>query len=980
MSIPGRILRVVGRLSGALVALTALGALVVGVPWGLWHYIGWPLPTQLPTAGELGGFLLAPLSVTTLLDLLACVAWPLWLLFVVDVARCVPDTLRGVRVPALGPVHALAGFLVAAGVLGLLGPRSPSAPSTPIVVDAPAPAVVHDDVRTLLQAGPVGSAPAAGTVIVRAPENGVHDSLWDIAGRTLDDATRWPEIFEANRGKPQPNGGTLTNPDLIFPGEQLALPLAAPPGTPANSGDHDVTPPGAPPPPAPPSPPSTTATPPLSTAAAPGPATSPSPLATGQPATPAPTAAPVPGSRGLPGIPGGPGVFVGLGLAAAVSAAVLVARRRYRRAYRPGSGRRDDLPVAPVVYQLRLAHLWTGHGDTSPDADDSDADHGPAAAPPALVIPAPDAAATGIDARAAPGLGVRDGREIALDLAAACGLGLLGAGAPAAARALLLTMLAPTPSPTGTEQPTSATEPRVIVPVEDPAVLLGRYEAPGPAGLRVVADLDAALDELETEILSRTRQHDAAPESTWPIVALVARLPARNTQRLQAVLEGGARLGVVGVLLGQWRPGVSAYIRADGTVSATSPGLGEPLRGTQMFRMPETETVDLLALLRQAQPDTPSYPPATGSTSLDVVDDIELEVTALPDAEPGTSGPRLVPGPAPPREPDPPPDHEDPAEHQPHSPDEHESPWAGSGPELASGVDEHESSSGDLFAKPIVVTVLGSPRVHWTPGDGDNAADAAVRDITAAFPPRQRELLVFLALYPGGVHRDALMTALWDDHAPQRPTNVLNTALSRLRRAVNTATDGAINDITTIGESRYQLDPHLVEVDYWRFSDAVRARRTATTDRERITAYRRIVDCYSGCLAEGMDTEWIDAAREATRRDAIDAVAALARALVDSDPQRTLDLLETARAFDPHNELLYRDIMRLQERLGRLDAIPRTLTLLTTRLAEIDDRPTAHAVELAARLQQRNDTAGVTAGTHHPLDFRSDRRDSVAAS
>src|ERR1700738_3236529 len=99
-----------------------------------------------------------------------------------------------------------------------------------------------------------------------------------------------------------------------------------------------------------------------------------------------------------------------------------------------------------------------------------------------------------------------------------------------------------------------------------------------------------------------------------------------------------------------------------------------------------------------------------------------------------------------------------------------------------------------------------------------------------------------------------------------------------------------------------------------------------------------------------MTNEWIQTAREAIRRDAIDAVAALARALVEDDPQQTLDLLEIARAFDPHNEALYRDIMRLQERLGQLDAIPRTLTLLTTRLAEIDDRPTEQAISLAARL------------------------------
>ena len=170
---------------------------------------------------------------------------------------------------------------------------------------------------------------------------------------------------------------------------------------------------------------------------------------------------------------------------------------------------------------------------------------------------------------------------------------------------------------------------------------------------------------------------------------------------------------------------------------------------------------------------------------------------------------------------------------------------------------------------------------------------------------------------------------------------------------MNQATGGAVRDIITVAQGRYQLDAGLVEVDYWRWCDAVAARLAAESDTERIAAYQQIVDCYRGCLAEGMDTEWIDAPREATRRDALDAVAALARALVDADPQRTLDLLETARTFDPHNELLYRDIMRLQHRLVHLDAIPRTLSLLTSRLTEIDDSPTTQTLELAARLQQR---------------------------
>jgi hypothetical protein len=49
-----------------------------------------------------------------------------------------------------------------------------------------------------------------------------------------------------------------------------------------------------------------------------------------------------------PGFSWGPELFVGLGLAAAVSAALLVARRRYRRGYWPGSGDRRTRAMLPV--------------------------------------------------------------------------------------------------------------------------------------------------------------------------------------------------------------------------------------------------------------------------------------------------------------------------------------------------------------------------------------------------------------------------------------------------------------------------------------------------------------------------------------------------------------------------------------------------------------------------------------------------------
>jgi len=60
------------------------------------------------------------------------------------------------------------------------------------------------------------------------------DSLSAIAGRRLGDPGRWPEVFELNRGKPQPDGRSLLNPNVIRPGWVLRLTVerqaeAAPP-------------------------------------------------------------------------------------------------------------------------------------------------------------------------------------------------------------------------------------------------------------------------------------------------------------------------------------------------------------------------------------------------------------------------------------------------------------------------------------------------------------------------------------------------------------------------------------------------------------------------------------------------------------------------------------------------------------------------------------------------------------------------------
>lgn len=1001
-----------------LIAATALLVLVAGVPWALWHYIGWPLPDHVPDWAEVQGVLLGPMSTTFLLSFLACSVWIVWAAFTLDVFRCAIDlarsgvgTVRLADFSGAGPVHALAGVLVGAVLLSVLGNRAAPAPASPsssalgsgaqVVATAPAwqhPAgsgevVVRNAVfaahTTAAADGTAVDSPARPvSVVVLAPHDGVYDSLWRIAERTLGDGARWPEIFEVNQGKPQPDGRPFTRPSLIFPGQELALP-ADTTAAPTRHAPHPHDPPA----PTPTTPAPTTApptSPPPTNAPLSAPATTPTAPTTEQQPTATRTDSRPTVAR-EPAFQWGSEIFVGLGLAAAVCTALLIARRRYRARYRPGSGDRDDLPVAPVVYQLHLAHLRAGDDDVDLDSywDDEDGADGDDDAlddtprprrvppPPTVVIGAPTAHSEARRTAVAPGLGVRDGREIALDLAAARGLGLVGAGAPAAVRALLLAAL------TAPGRPAGLGEASVVVPAEDVAAVLGRPTPDAPTAVRVVADLDAALDVLEAETLVRAASRDSVP---WPPLVLIARPPQQH-QRLQAVLDNGAPFVITGLLLGQWQPGVTCYVRDDGAVSATGPGLGEALRGTRMFRLGGGDTADLLALLRHAEPPADdsdsgdhelvvspmarprngripgrSTDPGRNAAAIVSMADTELEVTAAARTVPHADAELEILGPS-----------------SPSTPGARLRPRAAlrSAPSGTSSRSEAEDASAPTIQQAstavregaedgvadgqralITVTVLGSLRVHWHPdAESERDEDRPGREITGALQPRSQVLLVLLALHPDGATRETLVDALWGEDAPARPTNSLHTALSRLRRDLSRATDGAAGEVAAVDNGRYRLDPARVRVDYWRFAAAVAARRAATTDAERVAAYREIVEGYGGSVADGMSKiDWLEPIREATRREAIDAVSALARALIAEDPQQTLDLLEIARAFDPHNELLYRDIMRLQGELGQLDAIPRTLTLLTTRLAEVGDEPTSKSRWLAANLGRQHDT------------------------
>ena len=235
--------RSIAETLGAVIALLAL---VVGIPVALLVLSGPPpIPGGAPTMKDF----VQQLTFEDLVSVLVGIVWLAWLYFMVCLVVETVAARRG-RVarslPLAGPVQRLARVLIGAVLLtGLVaGPAqaasagpvaqgaSPSVSATMVApvqdlgagvsaqVDAAeAAAQVEDTVDT-----PADSLVGEKVYTVKAPHNGYHDNLWDIAEKHLGDGRRYTEIYELNKDRIQPDGGRLELARLIQPGWDFVMP------------------------------------------------------------------------------------------------------------------------------------------------------------------------------------------------------------------------------------------------------------------------------------------------------------------------------------------------------------------------------------------------------------------------------------------------------------------------------------------------------------------------------------------------------------------------------------------------------------------------------------------------------------------------------------------------------------------------------------------------------------------------------------
>ena len=264
MTMPGasRALRAAG--AGA-----ALAGLTAGLPAVLYAAGGTPLPHAAMSWHQLIAAAARPDSPAVVLGAVRAISWLAWAAFTACAAAELTARLRrrtARQVPGLAPLQGLAAVLVTAVLAGTTAvpaaqaavprpaaasPRAaprprpwPARPQRAVYQVRPGdnlrdPAAANPGnpdawhrIRALNNDQPQPGGPAADRDIsaVRPRTYRVvpGDDLWEIAERFLGNGERWHEIFRLNAGRPQPDGRTLTDPNLIYSGWILLL---APPGS-----------------------------------------------------------------------------------------------------------------------------------------------------------------------------------------------------------------------------------------------------------------------------------------------------------------------------------------------------------------------------------------------------------------------------------------------------------------------------------------------------------------------------------------------------------------------------------------------------------------------------------------------------------------------------------------------------------------------------------------------------------------------------
>lgn len=227
----------------------------------------------------------------------------------------------------------------------------------------------------------------------------------------------------------------------------------------------------------------------------------------------------------------------------------------------------------------------------------------------------------------------------------------------------------------------------------------------------------------------------------------------------------------------------------------------------------------------------------------------------------------------------------------------------------------------------IRAEAFGTPRVVV---DGRAIPDLEWRS------ERAKELLFFLLQNRRPLRKEEIAVGLWPDISPRQLNSTFHTTLYRLRRAVHP-------QVVVQSAGGYQVNP---DFDIWydaaEFEEVARAaERSEPWSQEWVDGLARAVGLYRGPFGAGLESEWVEQARERYQDMYLTSMVALAQAaLKRGDAAEAVRMAQSVIDVDPLNEDATFRVMEAHARRQDLDQAARAYRRLSDALrAEMGTRP-----------------------------------------
>jgi DNA-binding SARP family transcriptional activator len=231
-------------------------------------------------------------------------------------------------------------------------------------------------------------------------------------------------------------------------------------------------------------------------------------------------------------------------------------------------------------------------------------------------------------------------------------------------------------------------------------------------------------------------------------------------------------------------------------------------------------------------------------------------------------------------------------------------------------VDNQTSPSRSSPAGKAVISLLGPPAVVVARKRGRGLRGAT------------RELLCYLALRPGGAHRDQILDALWPDQTPEQARNRLWRAAADARAQLGDSS------LRRDGE-QYQLNRNEVSVDVDRLEQLLADLGGGSDANGQLPLLEQALGLFSGEPLSGSDFPWAENEQRRLHAIRLDLFERCGRALLArGDPAGALSRAEEGLGSEPYNEKLARLAMQAEASLGLRKAVVHRYDRLSEILGE----------------------------------------------